>query len=300
MPEKNPIPLVSIIMPTYNRADLIIATIKSIKEQIYSNWELIIVDDGSDDNTEEVVTEIKDARIHFIKAGRIGIGGRIKNIGLGKANGEYIAFNDSDDLWDKTKLEKQVAALHDYREAGFCLTGGYNFKNVAEPIDHFYKQREGVRFDNVFTAIFKSEVAVFTQALMIRRSCLDVVGRFKEERSFSDFDFIVSLAKRFKAVILYEPLVFRRLHDENYISSTWEKSYYEGEAMIRKNKDELPAKIYNDALFRLYTNFGESCLRHKESGKAVGKFLTAWKYKPLSLIPFKKTVKAGLQLFNGK
>jgi glycosyltransferase involved in cell wall biosynthesis len=300
MPEQDQKPLVSIIMPTYNRAGLITETIESVRKQTYSNWELIIVDDGSNDNTEDVIGNIKDERISFIKAGRIGIVGKIKNIGLGKANGELIAFNDSDDLWDKSKLEKQVAALQEYGEAGFCLTGGYNFKETGRPFDHFYKQSSGVRVDNVFTSIFKSEIAVFTQALMIRRICLDVAGLFKEEKSFSDFNFIVSLAKKFKAVILYEPLVFRRLHDDNYIKSTWEKSYYEGEAIIRENKTDLPVAIYNDAMFRLYTNFGERCLQHNEKTKAIAKFLTAWQYKPFSFIPPKKTIKALSRLFKTK
>jgi glycosyltransferase involved in cell wall biosynthesis len=292
--------LVSIIMPTYNRAALIAETIGSIRKQTYSNWELIIVDDGSDDNTEEVIAEINDERLHFIKAGRIGIGGKIKNIGLEHARGEFIAFNDSDDLWHETKLEKQLNALAEFPEAGFCLTGGYNFKKIDEPLDYFYKRQDGTRCDNLFTSIFKSEVAVFVQALMIRRNCLQIVDHFKEEKSFSDFDFVIALAKNFKGLILYAPLVFRRLHDENYITTTWEKSYYEGISLIHENKDLLPKDVYNNALFRLYTNFGESCLRHKNKGKAMNNFLKAWKYKPLSIVPLKKTAKTMVRFLNRK
>src|SRR4030095_2355410 len=161
MIEKKNNPKVSIIIPTFNRARLIMETIESILDQTYSNWEIIIIDDGSNDDTEDMILQLKNERIHFIKAGRIGIGGKIKNIGLGKASGELIAFNDSDDLWDKTKLEKQVDALRQYPEAGFCLTNGYNFKKLNEPIDFFYKQKEGIRFDNIFNSIFQSQVAVF-------------------------------------------------------------------------------------------------------------------------------------------
>ena len=117
-------------MPTYNRAAYIMETIESIRNQTYQNWELIIVDDGSDDNTEEIIEEIKDSRIRFYKAGRIGIPSKIKNIGLENATGEIIAFIDSDDLWAQTKLEKQLIALQQYPGAGFSLTGGYNFKNL--------------------------------------------------------------------------------------------------------------------------------------------------------------------------
>jgi len=300
MPDQNHNPRVSIILPTYNRAGLIMETIQSIQQQTYSNWELIIVDDGSDDNTAEIILQLKDERIHFIKAGRIGIGGKIKNLGLEKANGEFIAFNDSDDLWDKTKIEKQVAALQKYSDAGFCLTGGYNFKKIDEPIDFFYKQNEGSRFDNIFTLIFKSQVAAFVQALMIRKSCLRVIGVFKEEKSFSDLDFIVGLALNFKAIIIYEPLVFRRLHDDNYIITTWEKSYNEGRAIIRENKNLLPEKTYKNAMFRLHTNFGETCLRYKKKRKALNNFFKAWKYKPVSIIPLKKAAKTLVFFLKGK
>ena len=84
MPEENYMPKVSIILATYNRAGLIMQTIESILRQTFSNWELIIVDDGSDDNTEEIIMQLKDVRIQFHKAGRIGIVGKIKNIGIEK------------------------------------------------------------------------------------------------------------------------------------------------------------------------------------------------------------------------
>src|SRR5690349_3390116 len=111
MPGNSTSPTISIILPTYNRAALIGETIASVRLQTYTTWELIIIDDGSDDHTEEVVAAIGDHRIRFYKAGRIGIGGAVKNIGLEKATGELIAFIDSDDLWAPTKLEKQVNAL---------------------------------------------------------------------------------------------------------------------------------------------------------------------------------------------
>jgi len=148
-------PKISILMPTYNRGAFIGETIESILNQTYQNWELIIVDDGSDDDTEEVISQVKDQRIRFYKAGRIAINGKIKNIGLEKAKGELIAFIDSDDLWAETKLEKQVSVLQEYPEAGFSLTGGFNFRTVNQPIDFFYKQREGLRYGDIFISIWE-------------------------------------------------------------------------------------------------------------------------------------------------
>ena len=113
--------LVSIILPTYNRAGLIMETIESIQSQTYTNWELIIVDDGSEDDTVAIIKKLNDSRIQVIEAGRIGIGGRVKNIGLKRAKGEFIAFIDSDDLWDPFKLEIQVNVLQESADTDFCI-----------------------------------------------------------------------------------------------------------------------------------------------------------------------------------
>ncbi|MDP4264761.1 MAG: glycosyltransferase family A protein [Bacteroidota bacterium] len=292
MVTNNPFPKVSIILPTYNRANFIMRTIDSIRSQTYQNWELIIMDDGSDDNTEEIVRQINDERIQFYKAGRIGIGGKIKNLGLEKACGELISFIDSDDLWAETKIEKQVAALEQYPGAGFSLTGGYNFRKLNEPVDYFYKQREGMKYGNMFISFFSSELPGYTQALMLRKECTVLTGLFKEEGSFSDADFIAELAYHFKAVILYEPLLYRRLHDSNTSGAGWKRGYEEGIVLIQSYKKKLPPKVARDALFRLYMNFGEDCLLHKERATGIKKFFLGWKVRPFSIIPFKKTGKA--------
>jgi glycosyltransferase involved in cell wall biosynthesis len=290
----NTFPKVSIIISTYNGAKYIGETIESVRSQTWQNWELIIVDDGSDDNTCEVITSIRDERIHLHKAGRIGINGRIKNIALSKISGELIAFIDHDDLWAPVKLEKQVAILKEYPDAGFSLTGGYNFKITGEPFENFYKQKEGVRFDNIFLSIFRAEIAVWTQALLVRRQCIEVAGPFSETSLFADPEFIFRLAYHFKAVILYEPLMYHRLHDTNYTVLNWMASHEEGIDVIRsyKNKKMLPSPLARNVLFRSYIHFGEKCLKYKKRRKAISSFFNAWKQKPFSIIPFKKTLKA--------
>ena len=294
MPEKYHIPKVSIIITTYNGAKYISETIESVCNQTHRNWELIIVDDGSIDNTCEIITGIKDDRIHLYKAGRIGMNGRIKNLGLDKSTGELIAFIDHDDLWHPSKLEKQITALQQYPEAGFCLTGGYNFKTAGEPCEYFYKQKEGVRFDNVFLDIFRSEIAIWTQALLVRRECLKMAGTFSETGLFADPEFVFRIAYYCKAIILYEPLIYRRLHDTNYTVLNWEASHRQGLDIIRlyRKNNRLPSKLARDVLFRSHINFGEKCLRYKKRAKAISSFFNAWKQKPFSIIPLKKMAKA--------
>ncbi len=280
--------MISIIMATYNRASLIIETIDSIRKQTYKNWELIIMDDGSEDNTESLVENLADSRIGFITAGRIGIGGKLKNAGMARAKGDLIAFMDSDDLWDETKLEKQVNALQQYPKAGFCLTGGYTFQQPGMPLKYFYRQHSGIRTGNIFTAIFNAEITSYTQALLLRKECLPVSGVFAEDMTFSDTAFIIRLAEYHDAVILYEPLFFRRLHDSNYIHTTWERSCLDGIKIIRANRKKLPRPLAAKAIYKACVQLGEKYLRADRRKDALLYFVKAWRHRPFSFMACRK------------
>lgn len=111
--------LVSIIMPSYNTARFIAETISSVLAQTYENWELIIVDDCSTDNTDEVVGELlSDTRIRYIKNEHNSGAAVTRNRALREAKGKWIAFLDSDDLWEPDKLQKQIS---------FMKENGYRF-----------------------------------------------------------------------------------------------------------------------------------------------------------------------------
>ena len=105
--------LVSIIMPSYNTGKFIGETINSVIDQTYINWELIIVDDCSSDNTDEIIKNIKDSRIVYLKNEK-NMGAAVsRNRALREAKGKWIAFLDSDDLWKENKLEKQIKFMKD-------------------------------------------------------------------------------------------------------------------------------------------------------------------------------------------
>lgn len=105
--------LVSIIMPSYNTASFIEETIQSVLNQTYTNWELIIVDDCSTDNTNEVVDTIKDCRIHYLKNEKNSGAAISRNKALREAKGQWIAYLDTDDLWMPEKLEKQIKFMEE-------------------------------------------------------------------------------------------------------------------------------------------------------------------------------------------
>src|SRR6478736_9323873 len=119
--------LVSIIVPTYNRAHLIGETIQSVIDQSYINWELIIVDDGSTDDTKKKVEEFNDKRIRYFFIEHTGLIGAVRNFGMKNTRGELIAFLDSDDLWLSNKLEYQLSLLKEYPQAAFVFGHGKHF-----------------------------------------------------------------------------------------------------------------------------------------------------------------------------
>lgn len=111
--------LVSIIMPSWNTAKFIAETIQSVIDQTYQNWELLIVDDCSTDNTDEIVASFKDDRIKYFHNEKNSGAALTRNRAMREAQGEWIAFLDSDDLWMPKKLEKQIAFM---RENGYTLS----------------------------------------------------------------------------------------------------------------------------------------------------------------------------------
>src|SRR5204862_279657 len=102
------------------------------------------------------------------------------------------------------------------------------------------------------------------QALVLRKECIHIAGMFTETKSFSDVEFIIGLSLHFKCVILDEPLVYRRLHNENDHAAYWEERCVEGIEMMYSYKDLLPKKIFQDSLYKTYIRFGEKAIGHKK------------------------------------
>ena len=107
---------VTVIIPTYNRAGTIAESVQSVLDQTYTNLEVLIIDDGSTDGTEAVINEFADERIKYVRLDKNGGVADARNIGVNMAKTDWIAFQDSDDVWHKDKLEKQMAYAKEYPE----------------------------------------------------------------------------------------------------------------------------------------------------------------------------------------
>lgn len=198
--------LVSVIIPTYNRAHLLKRSIYSVLSQSYTNLELLVVDDASTDNTQDIVSQIDDKRLRYIRCKSNKGGAAARNIGIKEAQGELLAFQDSDDEWLWGKIEKQVEAFHSSGDnVGVVYTGFLRWENkIATYIPNSnIETKEG----NIIKQIFHGNF-VSTQTLMVKREFFQKAGVFDETLPrFQDWELVIRLADVCAFKFIDEPLV---------------------------------------------------------------------------------------------
>jgi len=192
------IPLVSVIIPTYNRAAYIADAIRSVQAQTYAKVQIIVADDGSTDDTAAVVSEFGDS-VAYLRLAHRGQPAATRNSGLSKATGDFIAFLDSDDLFLPGRLAKQVSALAAHGDAGLAYSDGYFFREDPEtPTGHVLDGMPTPTGDALADLLRGNFLT--SPVVLIRRSCLDSVGLFDERPEFfavEDYDLWLRIAARF-------------------------------------------------------------------------------------------------------
>jgi teichuronic acid biosynthesis glycosyltransferase TuaG len=210
-------PLVSVIVPTCNRATRIGPTLESVLAQSHNNLELIVVDDGSTDATAEVLAEIKDSRLHYSVIPHAGRPAVPRNYGMRMAKGDYIAFCDDDDLWAPNKLEKQVAVMESRSDLLMTCT------NVTFLPDRAIMKKTGKNETRSFeNLLFNSDIV--NSSVVMRRSVIDDLGYLDEDirlKASEDYDYWCRLlAFRDQSVLfMAEPLTYYNRNIAGSISS---------------------------------------------------------------------------------
>lgn len=199
-------PLVSVIIPTYNRAHLLGRAIGSVLSQTYQDFELIVVDDASTDGTENIVNKFSDLRIRYIRHERNMGGSTARNTGIREAHGQFIAFQDSDDEWLWGKLKKQIETFDSCNhDVGVVYTGFLRWEcQSAVYIPGLQIQtKEGDISEQILSGNFVS-----TQTLMVRKGVLEEAGFFDEQLPrFQDWELVIRLAQVCHFKCIDEPLV---------------------------------------------------------------------------------------------
>ncbi len=172
---------ISIVIPLYNKQDTILQTVESIRRQTYQDFEIVVVDDGSTDDSVKLIRGIEDSRIRVVAQANCGVS-VARNSGIKESRGEFIAFLDADDEWDKDYLETQMGLLMDFPGCNVTATN-YRFKDDQGRISHTILNKipfEGERgiLSNYFEVCSCSHAPVCSSAVLIKKQCLEQIGGF--------------------------------------------------------------------------------------------------------------------------
>lgn len=212
---------VSIILPTYNRAHSIRRSIESILRQTYSHWELLVIDDGSADHTEEIVAEIAalDSRVRYYRQPQNRGVAAARNEGIRQARYEYIAFQDSDDVWKEDKLEKQMRVFDEQPRVGmvYCAFEGEKRDGTRICIPEKSMGIENVQ-GNLYRLLLQRNV-IDAPTVVIHRECLNRVGGFDETLTcLEDWELFLRIAREYEIGCVIEPLLISDIHNSGVSS----------------------------------------------------------------------------------
>ena len=205
-------PRVSVLIPAYNALRFLPQTVASALAQTWDDFELLIVDDGSTDGTGAWVAQHPDARVRLLEQPNQGAA-TARNTGIAAARGEYIAFLDADDLWEPSKLERQVACLDARPEVGLVHTA---IRYIDED-SHEINQVLGTYGDgDVWREVVVHNPVRCGSTPLVRRECFRQLGVFDTELSFAeDWDMWIRIASSYHFATLNEPLTLYRQHSAN-------------------------------------------------------------------------------------
>jgi len=271
-------PLVSVIIPTFNRSRFFKEAIDSALAQTYSHIEIIVIDDGSTDNTKEIVKSF-GKKVRYVYQNHSELPAT-RNKGLGLAKGKYVAFLDDDDVWFSQKIEKEVAYLESHPNLGFIFS-------AAHIVDENGQKIESRALENTTPLTFKNlynwNMIISPSVTLIRKECFDHVGMFDEDLIQScDYDMWLRIAQEYKFDYLEAYLTNYRMHSKSLSKdldrrATFHKMIFL-KADIGRNKTWRQTRI---RIARSYYFIAEQHYHNKDSMKAFRKFIEAIIFWPL-------------------
>lgn len=255
-------PRVSVIIPTYNRAQYILEAVESVLSQDYPNFEVIVVDDGSTDHTAEIIGTVNDSRLRYIKQPNQGRSSA-RNRALTTANGDFITFLDSDDLYMPGKIALQVEYLLKHPETGMIYTSAHCIDDDGDMLQHKYEATvSGMIYEQI---AFFQPVTITLPTVMTRREVLDRIGGFDEKmHRFEDTDMWRRISKLYRIDALPVFSCKLRTHDDNSLrnqnpSQIVDALNYYSQKITKEDMDINP-NIRSGGLARLYRYYGAAMM----------------------------------------
>jgi len=248
-------PLISIVIPTYNRENFIKRSIQSVINGDYKNIEVIVVDDNSTDNTFQIVTDLqsKDSRIRYIKLDKRSGPQAARNRGIIEARGEFIAFLDSDDTWESNKLAIQMEVLKSVN---------YNPYIVIHSNCYCYDEASGKKWiwnlpkteGKCYDLLLKRPSPMFQSILTTKRALFDIGLLDESIIAYQEWDTSIRLSRICEFIHIQRPLFTYHLHKEETISKNVIKEIQGYFQIIKKYEFELKEKGYLCSHIRILIN----------------------------------------------
>lgn len=277
--------MISIVTPTYNRAQLLIKTIESIQNQTTKDWELIIVDDGSTDNTTEVVQQyLSDSRIRYFKKSNSGATDT-RNVGATYANGEYISFLDSDDEAFPTWLEEVYNALDE--KTGLASVGAIRFFSNGTTKEELPYAKN----------IFGNNVRIRYTSIIVKRKIFNEINGFDVHLKSSHFtDICFRIFKHLentemKIVAIDKCLIKVNIHEGPRIRTNWKQVNEGSKQFIDKHYDFLRKHNSDKHISNIYSVIAFSNYKLHKRKESLHYLIKSIKHNPTNLKNYLKVVK---------
>jgi glycosyltransferase involved in cell wall biosynthesis len=210
-------PAVSVVLPTFNRTGYLKRAVDSAHAQTFADWEMIIADDGSGEETRSYLRGLTDPRVRTLLQPHCGNPSVVRNLAIEVATGRYLAFLDSDDVWAPSKLEKQVEAMRQHPRARWSYTGLDRIDENGRGVPEVPVECQPLLDGWIFEPLLTLDLCVAMPTVMADRDLVNEVGRFDERQRFGEFhELCVRLAMRSEVVSVREALCSIRRHSEHY------------------------------------------------------------------------------------
>ena len=280
-------PRVSIIIPTYNRAEMLVECLESIFAQTCDAYEVIVVDDGSTDNTDELIKPYLD-RVKYIKHENRG-NAAARNSGLDLAKGEYIAFLDSDDLWLPDKLRRDVEYLDKHSDVDMVCANGTFFgspefagKKVVPDKRAIPLARDGVTLKAIFT-----RSSLRPSAMTLRRHVIEETKGFDPDfAACVDLDFAFRVLMKYKVIFINEPLFKMRKHDDHVSGDSERRTRFNIKAIEKLFRDypearqQIGENSINKRLAYRYYRLGKITEKKGRRDEALDAYKKSLSFRP--------------------
>ncbi|MGH9628406.1 MAG: glycosyltransferase [Bryobacteraceae bacterium] len=265
-------PLISVVIPVYNGSATIRETVESVLSQTHRNLELIVIDDGSTDDTSDVLASIADPRVHVFSLENAGIA-TSRNRGLARCRGQFVSFIDADDLWTPDKLQAQLEALQQAPGAG----AAYSWTDYVDENGAFLHQGSHVSLSgDIYAAMLVQNFLENGSNALIRRAVFDSVGDFDESvpKGAEDWEFFIRVARHYTFVPVRKAQVLYRVAT-NSVSANIHRQECALVEVVNRAFASAPVKLQPLRKRSLANLYGYLMFRALDSSTDRGRSLTA-------------------------